>query len=131
MRYDSDLTDKQWALIEPILAAHVGNYGNRAKYSKRELTNGVLYLVKTGCQWRMLPKDFPPWGTVHAFFRRMRLKGIWEEIVRVLVEKTRISAGRSPNPSYALIDSQSVKTTGAAQERGIDGGKKLKDENGT
>ena len=75
----------------------------------------------------MLPKDFPSHNTV-AFFRRMRIRGIWESIVDVLVEISRISAGKYANPSYALIDSQSVKTTGASEERGIDGGKKRKAE---
>jgi len=130
MRYPSDITDAQWELIEPIFKARVRSYGNRAKWSKRELVNAVLYLVKTGCQWRMLPKEFPPFYTVYAFFYRAGEKGIWEEIAGILVEKVRINAGRKAKPSYALIDSQSVKTTGAAKERGIDGGKKRKDESG-
>jgi putative transposase len=126
MRYDTDLTDKQWRIIEPIFAANVGKYGNRAKWERRELMNAVLYLVKTGCQWRMLPKEFPPYKTVYSFFRRMRISGVWEQINDLLVQKARISAGRAAKPTYALIDSQSVKTTGAALERGIDGGKKDK-----
>jgi len=131
MGYPTDLTDKQWELIEPVFRRHTGNYGHRSKWSKRELVNAVLYLVRSGCQWRMLPKEYPPHNTVHAFYRRMRLAGIWEEILSILVKKTRVYAGRNPNPSYALIDSQSVKTTGAAKERGIDGGKKRKDANDT
>jgi len=126
MIYPSDLTDAQWALIEPVFIRRVGKYGNRAKWSKRLLVDAVLYLVKTGCQWRMLPKEYPPHNTVHAFFRRMRLSGVWEEIVSILVAKTRVLAGRSAYPSYVIVDSQSVKTTGAAEERGIDGGKKRK-----
>ena len=126
MGYATDLTEEQWAIIEPIFIAQAGKYGNRAKWSKRVLVNAVLYLVKTGCQWRMLPKDFPPYYTVYAFFRRMCKKGVWEQIMDILVEKVRILEGRAPNPSFALIDSQSVKTTGAANERGIDGGKKDK-----
>ena len=124
MKYPTDLTDKQWETIKPIFANYLGKYGNRAKWEKRELVNAVFYITKTGCQWRMLPNDFPPCWTVFSFFRRMQIAGIWEEINALLVRKTREKAGRSPNPTYALIDSQSAKTTGAAEDRGIDGGKK-------
>jgi putative transposase len=124
MKYPTDLTDKQWELIEPIFKAYLGKYGNRAKWGKRVLVNAVLYVTKTGCQWRMLPNDFPPCWTVYDFFRRMKIKGIWEQVNALLVRKTREKAGKSPHPSYGLIDSQSAKTTGASEERGIDGGKK-------
>ena len=92
----------------------------KCKWSKRELTNAVLYLVNTGCKWRQLPHDFLPYSTVHSFYRRARINGL----------KTRINSGRKESPSYAIIDSQSVKTTLASEERGIDGGKKQKEENG-
>jgi putative transposase len=124
MRYQSDLTDDQWELIKDYFS--VGNYGNRRIHSVRELVNGVFYLVKSGCQWRMLPKDFPPYSTVHTFFRRCKLRGIWEKIMSNLVEKDRLRSGRNESPSFSVIDSQSAKTTGAAEERGIDGGKKNK-----
>lgn len=124
MAYPSDLNDKQWAFIEPIFKRMVGNYGNRSKWSKRVLVNAVLYLNKTGCQWSMLPHDFPPYTTVSSFYHRAIANGIWELISKALVEADRVKSGRTPNPSYALIDSQSVKTTGASEERGIDGGKK-------
>jgi putative transposase len=77
-----------------------------------------------------LPHDFPPYSTVHSFYRRARNNGLWDKILEHLVDKTRKNACRSPNPTYALIDSQSVKTTSASEERGIDGGKKQKAENG-
>ena len=117
--YPTDLTDKQWEAISPLLKG-LREY----KWPKRELINAVFYLVKTGCQWRMLPHDFPPHFTVHSFFRRARLSGLWDNILNRLVEISRENAGRSPEPSYAIIDSQSVKTTSASDERGIDGGKK-------
>ena len=126
MRYTSDLTDKQWEIIKPLLC----KTRNR-KYNKRELVNAVLYVVKTGCQWRNLPKDFPEWNAVYHFYSRAMTKGVWDAILRTLVEKTRQTAGRNPSPSYALIDSQSVKTVAASEERGIDGGKKRKGESGT
>jgi putative transposase len=123
--YPSDLTDAQWAEIEALFSG-LREY----TWSKRELTDAVLYLVKTGCQWRHLPHDFPPYSTVHSFYRRARINGIWDKILQHLVVKTREDAGRSPEPTYAIIDSQSVKTVAASEERGIDGGKKRKAENG-
>lgn len=124
--YPSDLSERQWAEIEPLYSG-LREY----RWTKRELTNAVLYFVKTGCQWRHLPHDFPPYSTVHSFYRRARLSGLWDKILEHLVVKTREDAGRSAHPTYAIIDSQSVKTVAASEERGIDGGKKRKDENGT
>jgi transposase len=124
MPYPSDVTDDQWAIIEDYFA--VGNYGKSRKYTQRTLVNAVFYVIKTGCQWRYLPKDFPPYSTVHSFYWRAKQKGIWERIMADLVEKSRISQGRNAQPIYSLIDSQSVKTTDKAEARGIDGGKKDK-----
>ena len=126
MGYQTDLTDKEWDMIKHHFVG-----GRKRKYEKRTLVNAVLYLVKTGCQWRMLPNDFPPCQTVHSFYRRMRLSGPWEAIMDDLVKQTRIKAGRNATPSYTIIDSQSVKTTSASEERGIDGGKKQKVASGT
>ncbi len=98
------------------------------EWSKRELTNAVLYLVENGCKWRNLPHDFPPYSTVHSFYRRARLSGLWDRILEHLVKKTRKDAGRKETPSYGIVDSQSVKTVGASEDRGIDGGKKRKGE---
>ena len=123
--YPTDLTDSQWEEIEPLYSG----MRNR-KWSKRELTNAVLYIVKTGCQWRQLPHDFPPYQTVYSFFSRGAKSGLWEKILAHLVEKTRKDAGKSAEPHYALIDSQSVKTVADNEARGIDGGKKQKGANG-
>jgi transposase len=117
--YPSDLTDTQWEIIKP----HFAGMRNR-KWDKRELMNAVLYLEKTGCQWRLLPHDFPPFPTVWSFYRRAKISGLWERILRDLVEKTRVNAGRAVSPTYGIIDSQSAKTVSAADERGVDGGKK-------
>ena len=95
------------------------------------MTDAVLYLVYSGCKWRQLPHDFPPYSTVHSFYRQAKISGLWDKILEHLVKKTRINAGREENPSYAIIDSQSVKTVAASEERGIDGGKKRKAERGT
>ena len=122
MPYPSDLSDKQWDLIKSHF--DTGNYGKKRKHSKRELVNAVFYLIKTGCQWRFLPQEYPPWKSVYSFYMRAKQKGIWEKVMRDLVDKSRIHNGRHANPSYSLIDSQSTKTTDKAVNRGIDGGKK-------
>jgi putative transposase len=122
MGYSTDLTDKQWELLEPIFKTNKG--ANLVKHSKRDLINAVLYLVKTGCQWRLLPNDFPPHDTVWSFYRRATMSGKWEKAMGALVKKIRIDAGRKPNPTYGIIDSQSVKTISASDDRGFDGGKK-------
>jgi len=122
MGYKTDLTDVQWSLIEPIFTSNKGQH--LSKHTKRELINAVLYLVKTGCQWRLLPNDFPPHDTVWSFYRRAVKSGKWEKAMDTLVQKVRIDAGRKTSPTYGIIDSQSVKTTSASEERGFDGGKK-------
>ena len=83
--YPSDLTDRQWKEIEALYTGM-----RKCKWSKRELTNAVLYLVDTGCKWRQLPHDFPPYSTVHSFYRRARIKGLWNKILEHVVKKTRI-----------------------------------------
>ena len=87
--YPSDLTDSQWEEIEALYTGM-----RKCKWSKRELTNVVLYLVDTGCKWRQLPHDFPPYSTVHSFYRRARINGLWNKILKYVVKKTRINAGR-------------------------------------
>ncbi len=97
--YDTDLTDSQWEAIAPLFA-NMHTY----KWSKRELVNAVLYLNKTGCQWRNLPHDFPPAFTVSSFYRRARINGLWDKILQRLVALSREKAGREPCPSYGIID---------------------------
>ena len=123
MRYDSDLTTKQWNIVKHLFEKEKRGQHLRA-HSKRKLVNAVLYLNKTGCQWRQLPHDYPNYITVSSFYQRAVKSGLWEEMLGLLVKESRKQAGRPANPSYGLIDSQSVKTTSASEERGIDGGKK-------
>jgi len=117
--YPSDLTDVEWEIIEPLIPV-----GNKSDWHKRSLINAVFYIEKTGCPWEYLPRDYPPHNTVWSFFRRARDNGLWERIKDTLVKETRRRAGRNEMPSYGIIDSQSVKTVAASEERGIDGGKK-------
>lgn len=94
-----------------------------------KLLNAILYKLDNACKWRNLPHDFPPWQTVYSFFRRAKISGLWDELLQFLVEITRQIEDRKPDRSYAIIDSQSVKTVSTSEERGIDGGKKSRGEN--
>jgi len=108
--YPTDLTDKQWDIIRPMVPK--AKSGGRPRTTDiREVVNGILYLNRSGCAWRLLPNEFPPWGTVHYYYRRFRIDGAWERIHTFLREHVRIKEGREPTPSAAIIDSQSVKTT--------------------
>jgi putative transposase len=120
--YPTDLTDKQWGLIEEFFVIKKGK--NLQQHNKRDLVNAVLYRIKTGCQWRLLPKDFPPYATVWSFYRRAVKAGVWERAMDKIVQKVRVDANRAPEPSYCLIDSQSAKTANKNENRGFDGGKK-------
>jgi putative transposase len=117
--YPSDLTDAEWEIVAPMFPT-----GNKSRWHKRSLINAVFYLEKTGCQWRFLPRDYPPHDSVWSFFRRARDSGLWERMKDMLVRATRIKAERSESPTYGIIDSQSTKTVYASENRGYDGGKK-------
>src|SRR3954471_5503199 len=106
--YGTDLTGEQYALLEPMLPPPKKT--GRPRADLREVLDGILYLARSGCQWRLLPHDFPPWSTVHTWYRRWRKDGTWEQIHEALRQQVRLAAGRHPSPRASAVDSQSVKT---------------------
>src|SRR5512134_30222 len=97
-RYPTDLSDAEWVILEPLVPATLPG-GRPARHLRREIVNAILYVLRTGCQWRALPHDLPPWGTVWWYFRRWREDGVWEAINTTLRERVRVRRGREPTPS--------------------------------
>jgi putative transposase len=121
-KYPSNLIDNQWQVIKELFEK-----GRRRRHELREIMNGILYIIKSGYQWRMLPKEFAPWQTVYYYFRQWKFNGVLEEIHDYLVGKERLKKGKSPIPTVGIIDIQSVKTINVCQDNiGYDGGKKIK-----
>lgn len=127
MFYPSDLTDAQWDLVKDyFIEPSVKRRGRKMWRDPRDLLDGIFYLSKTGCQWRQLPLDFPPWRTVHHYFQKWSRSGLLDRVLQELNKKVRQQAGKEALPTYGILDSQSVKTQSGGNERGVDGHKKIK-----
>jgi putative transposase len=123
--YPSDLTDGEWEILEPLIPK-VSPNATIETIPRREIVNGILYVLRSGCPWRLLPNDLPAWGTVYYYFRTWQKQGVWDQVLQVLRKRMRQKQGRDEEPSAAVIDSQSIKTSAVrGPEKGIDMGKKI------
>ena len=116
--YSTDLKYSEWMLIAEFFPTY--RRGRPCKWTRRQIVNAILYVTRTGCQWRMLPKELPPWQTVYGYFRRWTRSGVWSRLNAALVALVRTRQGRAAQPSAAIIDSQSVKTSEGGEQRGVD-----------
>src|SRR3954468_2164682 len=128
--YDTDLTDPEWEHLKPLVPV-VKPGGRPPIHSRREILNGIFYAVRSGCAWKLLPHDLPPWRTVYHYFWSWRRSGTWQKIHDSIRESVREAAGRHPEPSGAVVDSQSVQTAERGGIRGYDAAKTSLGVNGT
>jgi transposase len=122
--YPSDLTEAEWEKLEPLIPA-IAEDATHVVYERKEIVNAIFYVLRSGCPWRMMPHDLPIWGSVYDYFRQWRQDGIWDEVLKTLRQEVREREGRKSEPSAAVIDSQSIKTSAVrGPDKGYDAGKK-------
>lgn len=120
--YPTDLKKSQWELLSPYLVKPLPEKARRGRPAKQDFrreVDAILYVVKTGCQWRMLPNEFPPWQSVYGYFRRWRTDGSWDRVMHALRERARCQAGRDMEPTVAIVDSRSAKTASKGGSAGL------------
>ena len=122
--YETDLNDNEWQVLEPLLPPRAVR-GRPRERDLRQITNGLFYFARAGCAWRLLPKEFGPWSTVHDYYRRWRRQGVWERINHALRDQVRQRVGKTAEPTGAILDSQTIKTGDQACQSGYDAGKKV------
>jgi putative transposase len=122
-KYLTDVSDQQWEILRKLLPPL--HRRGRKPIDRRLILNAIFYVVRTGCQWRLLPKDFPCWSSVYGVFRQWRLAGVWQQLNAALAKMVRKATGKKPSPTAAIIDSQSIRTAEGGDERGYDAGKKI------
>lgn len=123
--YPSSLSDAAWAVIEPLMPVRDSKKGGAPrKYGDRLVLDAIFFVLRSGCQWRMIPRDLLPWDAAYRWYRHWIVTGVWDRVHDALRDQVRMAAGRDPNPSAAVLDAQSIKSSEGGEERGFDAGKK-------
>ncbi|MCI0474863.1 MAG: IS5 family transposase [Anaerolineales bacterium] len=120
LAYPTDLNDAEYSILAPLVSCKSSKRGRPRTWTLREILDAVFYILRSGCAWRLMPHDLPPWQTVYGYYWRWCKDGTWEKVNTALVPKVRVQEGREPQPSAAIINSQSVKTAEGGEARGVD-----------